>query len=268
MYGDGAASRRDQRSTASRSPSPADLHDLHRRRPGPESPSTTSSTSPTPPTSTPPRDPAGPAGRAGAVASSRRPWASTATGITQMMAIPLRRPRRGPLRDQLASRPERRRSGGSAPADGPGRSAWLADRRPSTARLAAGRHRDHDDAAPRPSATSNGSWARVRDDPDPRGLTKRFGAVTAVDGLDLDVRRGDIYGFLGPNGSGKTTTVRMLLGLVLATSGHHRAASASRCPAAARGAAAGGGAGRGPRGVPAPVRARQPGAARRDRAGR
>jgi ABC-2 type transport system ATP-binding protein len=53
-----------------------------------------------------------------------------------------------------------------------------------------------------------------------RALVKRFGSVTAVDGVDLDVRRGDIYGFLGPNGSGKTTMVRMLLGLVLPTSGH------------------------------------------------
>ncbi len=51
------------------------------------------------------------------------------------------------------------------------------------------------------------------------GLTKRFGRVTAVDGVDLDVREGDVYGFLGANGSGKTTTVRMLLGLVLATDG-------------------------------------------------
>jgi len=51
------------------------------------------------------------------------------------------------------------------------------------------------------------------------GLTKRFGRITAVEGLDLDVREGDVYGFLGANGSGKTTTVRMLLGLVLATSG-------------------------------------------------
>src|ERR1700709_349410 len=51
------------------------------------------------------------------------------------------------------------------------------------------------------------------------GLTKRFGSVLAVDEVDLDVREGDRYGFLGPNGSGKTTTVRMLLGLVFATSG-------------------------------------------------
>ena len=50
-------------------------------------------------------------------------------------------------------------------------------------------------------------------------LVKRFGHVVAVDGIDLDVRQGDRYGFLGPNGSGKTTTVRMLLGLVLPTSG-------------------------------------------------
>jgi ABC-2 type transport system ATP-binding protein len=52
-----------------------------------------------------------------------------------------------------------------------------------------------------------------------RGLVKRFGSVRAVDGIDLDVREGDVYGFLGANGSGKTTTVRMLLGLVLPTSG-------------------------------------------------
>ena len=50
-------------------------------------------------------------------------------------------------------------------------------------------------------------------------LTKRFGRILAVDGVDLDVREGVRYGFLGPNGSGKTTVVRMLLGLVYATSG-------------------------------------------------
>jgi len=52
------------------------------------------------------------------------------------------------------------------------------------------------------------------------GLTKRFGSVTAVDDVGLDVSAGDIYGFLGANGSGKTTTVRCLLGLVLPTAGH------------------------------------------------
>jgi ABC-2 type transport system ATP-binding protein len=53
-----------------------------------------------------------------------------------------------------------------------------------------------------------------------RGLTKRFGdAIVAVDGLDLRVRRGEVYGFLGPNGAGKSTTLRMLLGLVRPTAG-------------------------------------------------
>ena len=51
------------------------------------------------------------------------------------------------------------------------------------------------------------------------GLTKRFGARTAVDRLTMRVERGDIYGFLGPNGAGKSTTLRMLLGLVRPTSG-------------------------------------------------
>jgi ABC-2 type transport system ATP-binding protein len=52
-----------------------------------------------------------------------------------------------------------------------------------------------------------------------RGLVKRYGRVTAVNCVDLDVREGDRYGLLGPNGSGKTTLVRLLLGLVYATSG-------------------------------------------------
>lgn len=53
-----------------------------------------------------------------------------------------------------------------------------------------------------------------------RGLTKRFpGGQVAVDSLDLDVPTGSVFGFLGPNGSGKTTTIRMLLGLVSATGG-------------------------------------------------
>jgi ABC-type multidrug transport system ATPase subunit len=51
------------------------------------------------------------------------------------------------------------------------------------------------------------------------GLTKRYGRLVAVDDLHLEVHEGDLFGFLGPNGSGKTTTVRMVLGLVFATSG-------------------------------------------------
>lgn len=52
-----------------------------------------------------------------------------------------------------------------------------------------------------------------------RGLTKRFGHAAAVDGIGLAVPRGSVFGFLGPNGSGKTTTIRVLLGLAAASSG-------------------------------------------------
>ena len=51
------------------------------------------------------------------------------------------------------------------------------------------------------------------------GLTKRFGQQTAVNAIDLAVPRGSVFGFLGPNGSGKTTSIRMLLGLVQPTGG-------------------------------------------------
>ncbi|MGO4221062.1 ATP-binding cassette domain-containing protein [Lysobacter sp. TAF61] len=52
-----------------------------------------------------------------------------------------------------------------------------------------------------------------------RGLTKRFGALVAVDHVDLSVPRANVYGFLGPNGSGKTTTIRMLCGLLTPSDG-------------------------------------------------
>ncbi|MFJ8085004.1 ABC transporter ATP-binding protein [Streptomyces sp. NPDC096205] len=56
-----------------------------------------------------------------------------------------------------------------------------------------------------------------------RGLTKRYrGGQLAVDGLDLTVPAGSVFGFLGPNGSGKTTTIRMLMGLIAPTSGTAR----------------------------------------------
>lgn len=51
-------------------------------------------------------------------------------------------------------------------------------------------------------------------------LTKAFGTLVAVNDLQLQVMRGDVFGFLGPNGSGKTTTIRMLLGLIRSTAGH------------------------------------------------
>ena len=52
-----------------------------------------------------------------------------------------------------------------------------------------------------------------------RGLTRRFGSLVAVDHVDLEVPRACVYGFLGPNGSGKTTTIRMLCGLLAPTAG-------------------------------------------------
>ena len=64
-----------------------------------------------------------------------------------------------------------------------------------------------------PPATDPGFAVRTR------GLSKRFGHQTVVDEIDLHVPHGAVYGFLGPNGSGKTTTIRMLLGLITPTAG-------------------------------------------------
>ena len=52
-----------------------------------------------------------------------------------------------------------------------------------------------------------------------RGLVKKFGSFTAVAGIDVEVPRGEVFGFLGPNGSGKTTTIRMLTGSIAPTAG-------------------------------------------------
>ncbi|MFJ9841875.1 ABC transporter ATP-binding protein [Kitasatospora sp. NPDC101155] len=79
-------------------------------------------------------------------------------------------------------------------------------------------------AAPRPAPAPSAPPAPPASPTDDvirtRGLTKRFrGGQLAVDGLDLAVPRGSVFGFLGPNGSGKTTTIRMLMGLIAPTSG-------------------------------------------------
>jgi ABC-2 type transport system ATP-binding protein len=52
-----------------------------------------------------------------------------------------------------------------------------------------------------------------------QGLTKHYGALKAVDDLNLDIYRGEIFGLLGPNGAGKTTTILMMLGLTEPTAG-------------------------------------------------
>ena len=69
------------------------------------------------------------------------------------------------------------------------------------------------------------------------GLTKRFGARVAVDGLNLEVRRGDVFALLGPNGSGKTTTLRMLLGLNWPSAGNFQMFGADMADDASRQAA-------------------------------
>ena len=93
------------------------------------------------------------------------------------------------------------------------RGAHVADPRGTTDLDAAEAH-----AAAPPTAAPPGTAVALR------SLTKRFGSsrggVLAVDAVDLDVAQGERFGFLGPNGSGKTTTVRMMLGLVLPTAGN------------------------------------------------
>jgi ABC-2 type transport system ATP-binding protein len=57
-----------------------------------------------------------------------------------------------------------------------------------------------------------------------RGLTRRFGSFTAVDGISFDVLEGEVFGFLGANGAGKTTAIKMLIGLLAPTEGQARVA--------------------------------------------
>jgi ABC-2 type transport system ATP-binding protein len=85
---------------------------------------------------------------------------------------------------------------------------------------------DPPESLPLPSATATPTSAAVRepeDQPDvvlrTHGLRRNFGSFHAVDGLDLTVRRGEIYGFLGQNGAGKTTTIRMLMGIIKPSGG-------------------------------------------------
>lgn len=72
-----------------------------------------------------------------------------------------------------------------------------------------------------------GAWSAHENLVEARNLTKRYpGGVLAVQGLDLTVKRGEVYGFLGPNGAGKSTTLRMLAGLSRPTAGHATVAGA------------------------------------------
>src|ERR1700689_1943507 len=85
-------------------------------------------------------------------------------------------------------------------------------------------------------------------------LTKRFrGGQVAVDHVDLAVPRGSVYGFLGPNGSGKTTTIRMLLGLAFPTSGSAEVLGVPMPEGAVRGLSRGGSLVEGPAFYPSPA---------------
>src|SRR5215831_14839134 len=74
---------------------------------------------------------------------------------------------------------------------------------------------------PRTGARGPAATGTARGDPVVRatGLTKRYGRVAALDGMDLEVGAGEVHAFLGPNGAGKTTTIRILLGLLRAVAG-------------------------------------------------
>lgn len=82
------------------------------------------------------------------------------------------------------------------------------------ARLLGGSVDDWSLAADRPTG---GTWGELAIEA--HGLTRRFGDFVAVDNIELEIRRGEIFGFLGPNGCGKTTTMKMLTGLLPASSG-------------------------------------------------
>ena len=70
-----------------------------------------------------------------------------------------------------------------------------------------------------PQVPDAGGGADVKNAIEVRNLTRRFGAFVAVDGVSFTVRRGEIFGFLGSIGAGKSTTIRMLCGLLRPTSG-------------------------------------------------
>ena len=140
------------------------------------------------------------------------------SGMTQLVAVPLWSRAANPLREQLLPTPGVRRldEGVMIRVGLLGVVLTWSRRRQDEGWLVSGNVTDG--APDRGPRRRHRAEVGARRDP-LAGPTKRFGRILAVDGLDLDVREGDIYGFLGANGSGKTTTVRMLLGLVLPTSG-------------------------------------------------
>src|SRR5262249_50662484 len=115
-------------------------------------------------------------------------------------------------------RPLRARRGGRRPLAGSDARARRSRRAPGRPRRRTARGR-HGDRAGRAGARLRGGGAVSEPIISVRGLTKRFGDFTAVEDLALDVERGAIFAFLGANGSGKSTTIRMLIGLLQPTAG-------------------------------------------------
>jgi ABC-2 type transport system ATP-binding protein len=111
-----------------------------------------------------------------------------------------------------------RRPPGTPPRLGAGRSSRVAG--PSHREAAARKHGRGAPIPPPPPPGADGAPLPIST----RGLTKRYGELVAVDGLDLDVVPGEIFGLLGQNGAGKTTTILMLLGLTEPTRGWARVA--------------------------------------------
>ena len=181
-------------------------------------------------------------------------------GPTALLAVPAARLRRPTgLLEQLRKQPQRPRDRAQHRPRGRARCRCCLVARSTAANFLLTGTVTPDDAGAGRGRPATAAVVRERpDDPDPRPDQDLRRACARSTRIDLDVREGDVYGFLGANGSGKTTTVRMLLGLVLATRARP-SSSASRCRSSAASVLPRVGAlVEGPGRLPAPVRPRQP----------
>ena len=149
------------------------------------------------------------------------PRRSTRRGCPALLRRPL-------LQQPAAVRPlDRGREDGRDPPAADRRGGRAPPRGPNLAIPAAGRY------TPRPMAIPSPSLIHAR------GLTKRFGGLTAVDAIDFDVAPGESFGFLGPNGAGKTSAMRMIACVSPMTGGHAQRAGDGPARRRARGSGPG-----------------------------